>query len=250
MRHLKNFFLKISVHPITLIYFIFAWFGGYLKWYLSTLLIVCLHELCHLLMAYYFNFKIDKIEILPFGAYLSLKDFYFHPILHEICVVLAGPCSHLFIYAFIQTMSSGVYHDYLLEMNLWVFFFNLIPIYPMDGSRVVGLLLQRFMDLKNALYLNLKLSVFAFCVFFVCFCQINTIIILGYLLIQQIEYMKFIPIYLRKYYTQIPTFDDSRKVIINECLIYRRGYHNYYYINNHLTDEKEIVFDLLKSVKK
>ena len=28
-------------------------------------------------MAYYFRFQIQKIEILPFGAYLYLEDFYF-----------------------------------------------------------------------------------------------------------------------------------------------------------------------------
>ena len=87
IQRLKNLFHKIDIHPVTLIYFVLAWIGGYLKWYLSTLLIVCLHEICHLLMAYYFDFEIDKVEILPFGAYLSLNDFYFHPIREEICVV-------------------------------------------------------------------------------------------------------------------------------------------------------------------
>ena len=125
IQRLKNLFHKIDIHPVTLIYFVLAWIGGYLKWYLSTLLIVCLHEICHLLMAYYFDFEIDKVEILPFGAYLSLNDFYFHPIREEICVVLAGPCSHLLIYGLILVLSSGVYQEYLLTMNMMVFVFNI-----------------------------------------------------------------------------------------------------------------------------
>ena len=171
IQRLKNLFHKIDIHPVTLIYFVLAWIGGYLKWYLSTLLIVCLHEICHLLMAYYFDFEIDKVEILPFGAYLSLNDFYFHPIREEICVVLAGPCSHLLIYGLILALSSGVYQEYLLTMNIMVFVFNLVPIYPMDGGRIIGLILQSVMDLKKALYLTLKISVFVFCILF-CFSKL------------------------------------------------------------------------------
>ena len=75
-------------------------------------------------MAYYFHFQIKKIELLPFGAYLYLKDFYFQSIWKEMCVVLAGPCSHLFIYAGIQMLSHGVYQDFLLTMNMFVLCFN------------------------------------------------------------------------------------------------------------------------------
>ncbi len=250
MRHLKNFFSIIEVHPLTFLYLILAWFGGYLKWYLSTLLIVCIHEICHLLMAYYFHFKINKVEILPFGAYLSLDDFYFHPILHELCVVLCGPCSHLFIAFFIQQMTTGVYQEYLYSMNTWVFMFNLIPIYPMDGHRIICLLLQYVTDLKDSFYISLKVSVFCFCVFSLLYFRVNTMVILSYLFIQQFYCYKSISIYLRKYYSQISTFSTASKIIVHKDLLYRRGYHNYYLLNDNLYDEKDIVYLLLKDVKK
>lgn len=250
IQRLKNLFPKIEVHPLTLLYFILSMMGGYLKWYLSALAIVLLHEICHLLMAYYFHFEIDKIEILPFGAYLSLKDFYFHPILHEICVVLVGPCSHLLIYVIILWVSHGVYQEYLLSINMFVFMFNLVPIYPMDGGRIVGLVLQSFMDLKKALYLSLKISVFVFCILTVCYLQMNTIVIIGYLCVQQFLYWRFIPHYLRQYYTHLPTLYKRSRVTINQELIYRRGYHNYYQMNDQIIDEKDMVFMLLRDIKK
>lgn len=250
IQHLKNFFLKIEVHPITLIYFLLALIGGYLKWYLSTLAIVCFHELCHLMMAYYFHFEIDKIEILPFGAYLSLDDFFYHPIIHEICVVLAGPCSHLFLYFFIETFINGVYQDYLLMMNMFVFGFNLVPIYPMDGGRLMSLLLQRLMDLKRALELSLKISVFSFCVLSICYLKINTLVIIGYLFVQQITYWKAIPTMLRQYYSHIPSLYERKKIILNQKFIYRRDYHNYYQRQEGMVDEKDMVYELLLSVKK
>ena len=250
IQHLKKLYLKISIHPITLLYFLFSWLGGYLKWYLSTLCIVCLHELCHLLMAYYFHFQVYKIEILPFGAYLSLEDFYFQPIWKEMCVVLAGPSSHLFIYIGICLLTMGVYQDYLLTMNMFVFWFNLLPLYPMDGGRFFSLLLQSIMDLKKALILTLKFSVFVYCLLFLFYLQTNTFVILSYLFYQLVCFYQFIYIYLRTYYSKIPSFSIYRPPIVHQQLCYRRGYHNYYLINGILKDEKEMVSILLKSIKK
>ncbi|MDE6952514.1 MAG: hypothetical protein K2P09_01735 [Erysipelotrichales bacterium] len=141
MRLLKKLFLNVHIHFLTFVYIVFSIIGGYFDLYFYSLLIVIIHEMCHLLMAYYFNFKIEKVEILPFGAYLSLKDFYFHSILEELCVVLAGLASHLFLYVFISHFCY-VNKQYLLMINSYVFYFNLIPVYPMDGHRIVCLLLQ------------------------------------------------------------------------------------------------------------
>lgn len=249
IQHLKNLYLKCQVHPVTLIYLIFAWLGGYLKWYLSALALVCIHEICHLVMAYYFHFQIDKIEILPFGAYLNLQDFYFHPFSHELCVVLAGPCCHLFLFFFIKYYIHGVYQQYLLTMNLLTFLFNLMPVYPLDGSRIIGLLLQSVMDLKKALYFHLKLSVLALCILIVFYLQISTFIIMSYLLFQQFYYRQFIPRYLRKFYMRIPTFSPRKRIIIHHDLAYRRNCMNFYDIDGYIVNEKEMMFALLKSIK-
>lgn len=250
IQRLRNLSLKVHIHFLTFVYFILAWLGGYLKWYLSTLLIVCLHEICHLLMAYYFHFRIQKIEVLPFGAYLVLDDFYFHSILHEMCVVLAGPCSHLLIYEGIVLFSEGVYQQYLLTMNMFVFLFNLLPIYPLDGSRFLCLLLQSVMDLKRALWWNLKISVLMYCLLLIFYLQSNTVVILSYLFYQIFHYHQFIYTYLRQYYSKIPSFSCHRPPIIQQRLYYRRGYHNYYQIHSQIIDEKEMVPFLLKSIKK
>ena len=250
MIRLKIFHLNVHIHILTVIYFILCWITQNIIWYLSALLIVCIHELCHLLMAYYFHFDIEKVEILPFGAYLSLRDFYFHPISHEICVVLAGPCSHLGMYYFINLFIKSPYHELLLMLNTFVFFFNLLPIYPMDGHRFICLCLQSVMDLQKSFYLSLKMSVLSLVILGVCYCQINTIIIIVYLLCQQFSYFNFIPSYLRIYFSQIPFMEEKKKMIIHHHYYYHRGCHNYYLIQSQLYDEKSVINELLKTVKK
>jgi len=201
-------------------------------------------------MAYYFHFDLQKVEILPFGAYLSIHDFYFHPISHELCVVLAGPCSHFLMYYVIICFFKGSYQNDLLLINSLVFFFNLLPIYPMDGHRMICLLLQATIDLKNAMYLSLKISVFCFVILSVSYLQLNTLLIISYLFIQQFEFMKFISFYLRTYYSQIPSLYEREKMKVHYDLSYRRGYRNYYFINSQIYDEESVMFLLLKTVKK
>ncbi len=249
MRLLKKLFLNVHIHFLTFVYIVFSIIGGYFDLYFYSLLIVIIHEMCHLLMAYYFNFKIEKVEILPFGAYLSLKDFYFHSILEELCVVLAGLASHLFLYVFISHFCY-VNKQYLLMINSYVFYFNLIPVYPMDGHRIVCLLLQFLLDLKSAMQLSLKISVFSLVVLGVCYLKMNTLVILCYLLVQQFVFAKYIPQYLRFYYSQLSTQFPMKKKKIHSVYHYRRGYHNYYWIDSVLYDEKEVIYHLLRGIKK
>ncbi len=187
--------------------------------------------------------------ILPFGAYLSLKDMYLHDIKEELCVVLAGPATHLFLYYIISFVFTGYLKDYLLTFNSFIFIFNLIPIYPMDGFRVISLLLQKVFDLKKSLYISLKISVFSFCVLSLFYFELETMVIIVYLMQCQFQLFKDIPNQLRYLYAHITAKNDEKSKIINHEYIYRRGYHNYYLIKNKLYDESEIVFDLLKTTK-
>lgn len=247
---LKRLFLKIHVHLVTYIYLWISWIENYFHLYILALTIVCIHELCHLLMAYYFHFEIEKIEILPFGAYLSLKDFYFHSIKEELCVVLAGPSSHLFMYICIDYFFHGQLKNQLQIFNSFIFFFNLLPIYPMDGHRFVCLILQSCMDLKGALYLSLKISVLSFAFLSLFYFNVNTFIIISFLLFQQFYFMKFIPNYLREYYSKIPSLGSHDKIVIHRKYTYRRGYHNMYFIDGSLYDEVNVIYALIKNIKK
>lgn len=222
---------------------------GLEKYFLLSLSIVCIHELCHLLMAYYFHFEIEGIEILPFGAYLSLKDFYFHSILEEACVVLAGPSSHLLIGMMIDFLPQHDIKAYLKTINAFVFYFNLIPIYPMDGHRIVCLFLQHCLDLKKAFFFSLKISVMSLAILSVFYLRYATCMIICFLFYQQFLFYKTIPVYLRQFYSQIPTMPPQKKVVFHKRWEFKRGYENYYLLQQQFVHQSEVYFELLKRVK-
>ncbi len=241
-----NFFRKCHIHYMTIIYLLLALLGKQILFYLLALFLVIIHEFCHYTIAYYYHYEIDKIEILPFGAFLSLNDIYAHSILEELCVILAGPCSHLFIYFLILLLPLSIYRDYLMFINKLILFFNLLPIYPLDGGRIISLILQSLLDLKTALFFHLRVSVLSLCILSICYFRYQTFIIILYLYVQQIIYYHNIPIFLRFSYLYMT--NNHHHTIIHSQLKYRRDYNNYYYLQGKLYTSKQILYALLENI--
>lgn len=113
---------------------------------------VFLHEMGHSLIASAMGIRIRRILLHVLGGYAELAD----PIpgsLAEIVIALAGPFVNLFLaslFLFPPLLLRGVappegsFLGELAYQNLFLAFFNLFPIFPMDGGRVAtALAIQR-----------------------------------------------------------------------------------------------------------
>ena len=76
----------MKIHPLTYLYLFLA-FISRSSYYVAFLLFSILHEIGHYLVALYFSFEIEKIMILPFGAFLLLKDLGKHYVYEEILIL-------------------------------------------------------------------------------------------------------------------------------------------------------------------
>ena len=87
---------------------------------------IILHEFSHILIAFFLKIKLIEISFLPFGV--NAKFDFINCRKKEIIVALAGPVfSILLAYYFPQYRIS----------NLFIAIMNMIPIYPLDGGRIV-----------------------------------------------------------------------------------------------------------------
>ena len=101
------------------------------------------------------GFKPKLIEIMPFGFSLNLtpkKEDFETKIkksnlveLKYIYVAVAGPLLNLIIatvFSYIRLKVNSEIIDLITYSNLIIFIFNLIPIYPLDGGRVINSVLK------------------------------------------------------------------------------------------------------------
>ena len=79
----------MKIHPFTFLYLFLAYYT-HSSYYVAFLLFSILHEIGHYCMALIYHFEIEKIVILPFGAFLSLKDFGLHAPYQEIAMLNPG----------------------------------------------------------------------------------------------------------------------------------------------------------------
>ena len=105
------------------------------------------HETAHILMAYCFHYPIRKVILYPFGLCALIDSLGYQSGIKDALILMAGPASQLLepflLKLFLMAgMISQSYYEYLCMMNLSIMIFNLLPIYPLDGGRMIELLLE------------------------------------------------------------------------------------------------------------
>ena len=139
--------LKIKFHPLFWVFLIILLFSNNFLSLFSYILCVFLHELGHAFMANFLGYKLNKITFLPFGASLSLKENVFYKPKHEILVAISGPVVNLILVVVSTALFWTIPQSYFfLEdfyfANLITFFFNLFPVFPLDGGRVLNAMIK------------------------------------------------------------------------------------------------------------
>lgn len=157
--------LRIEFHRTYLVMALgFVLTGYYLNLVVFTSLIL-VHELGHYLVASIFRFHVDKIIIYPYGGMTKISDLINRDIHEELLIATSGVIMQFLFYLVVVFFHrEGLVRDYTMDLftmyNGQMIFFNLLPIYPLDGSRVVNLLLSKFFCYRFANLMTMIISFF------------------------------------------------------------------------------------------
>ncbi len=133
--------LKISFNPLFLIFAFILIYFGWLAQFLIYIFVLLLHEMAHYIVAKMYGYKLNKIIFMPYGAGLSGESNIFKPS-HEVLIALAGPLLNMFLALICIALWWLVpivyaYTETFVMANLVLGIFNLLPIFPLDGGRVL-----------------------------------------------------------------------------------------------------------------
>jgi stage IV sporulation protein FB len=146
---------KIHIHPLLWLVCGIAIVTAHFKQLFILFFIVLVHELGHALAALFFSWRIKQILLLPFGGVAEVEEHGNRPFKEEIIVTIAGPAQHLWLVslAFILMkfgfITIDMFHLFF-EYNVAVFFINLLPIWPLDGGKLMFLLFANYFPFSKA----------------------------------------------------------------------------------------------------
>ncbi|WP_338023194.1 M50 family metallopeptidase [Bacillus ectoiniformans] len=135
---------KTHVHPLTWCMLgAGALTGRFMDW-LIVFSMIAIHELGHVAMAHYYKWRIKRVMFLPFGGVAEVDEHGNRPVKEELMVILAGPAQHIWMFALTFFLYQGgviseSFFSQITQLNAAIFLFNLLPIYPLDGGKLVML---------------------------------------------------------------------------------------------------------------
>ena len=116
--------------------------------FIPTFLAVFIHELAHIAAVRIYGGTIERIDVRVFGIRVNVPELRFLPYKKEIIIAAAGPIAGIAT-AIVSALAADLFGlknaDYFVGINIVITAINLIPVFPLDGGRMVlSLLLLNF----------------------------------------------------------------------------------------------------------
>lgn len=143
-----------SVHYSFIIMFVASFFVGLANVLFCYFLCLCIHEFCHAIVAKKLGYKIGKVKLLATGAVLEAESDEFSYV-DEIKIAISGPLFNLF-FSFILIVLWWIFpvvYNFTMDLcviNLAIFAFNMLPIFPLDGGRILLAFLSKNIERSRA----------------------------------------------------------------------------------------------------
>lgn len=152
---MKNILNKVKIHPLFFIFVLIFILIGRFKFILFFTLLILIHETGHIIMSILFKWNINKIIILPFGGMIKYDELINKSLKEETIIAISGI---IFQYIFYIIFKEIINYKYFSFINYFIIIFNLVPIYPLDGSKILNVFFNVITTFRNSIFLTLIIS--------------------------------------------------------------------------------------------
>ena len=146
--------IKLSIHPLFFVLGFFYAITGQIFIFIICTATAVVHELGHSFVSASLGYRLNKITLMPFGAVVvgNIEGLRFRD---QVKVAIAGPLINIAVSLFfIATWwiypNCYAYTDVVVYANLSMALVNLLPIYPLDGGRIVFCVLAENLEYNKA----------------------------------------------------------------------------------------------------
>ena len=158
---------------------------GQIKELLGLLIIILSHEFGHYFISIIFKWNIDKIYLYPFGGLIKYNEKIDMPFKEELLIAISGPLNQILIYLIIFLLHRDyIINDYFFNIiknyHYAILLFNLIPIIPLDGSKLLNIILNKIFSFRKS-YIFLNIISIVLLILFILKSNISLIILILFL---------------------------------------------------------------------
>ena len=246
---MKNILTKINFHYTYIIMAFSLVITGHFSNLIVFTSIIIIHELGHVISSIIFKYKIDKIIIYPYGGLTKINKKINTNINKDIIVAISGILFQTLYFIIILFLyKNNMIREYIYNMfylyHKSMLIFNILPIIPLDGSKVINLILSKYLNFNLANKLTIVVSFITIIIFL--FSNMydknySIIMIIGVLLNNIYKFYKELSLIYNKFLLEryLYSFNYSKyKIINNKERMYKNKFH-YFNINNKLIEEKD-----------
>ena len=251
---MKKCLSKINVSPILYIVVFLSLISGLFKEIIVFILILIIHELGHIITGLHFKYKLDKVIIYPYGGMTKFNTIINTNINKDILVAISGVIVQSIYFILITILyTKGYIREYIYNLftiyNKSILLFNILPIIPLDGSKIINLILSKYLyyNLSNKLTIIISfITIIIILITRIYEYNYSFIIILGILMKNIYDFYKNLEYIYNKFLLERYLYKityPKKKIIKNKKKMYKNKFH-YFYINNQLLKED----DYLRSI--
>lgn len=150
--------MQIKVNLQIFLFIIIFVFTHQIEIYGWIMLFAFIHELGHMLAGIVLKLKPKALNFMPFGISITFETFEYKKLVEikKILIAIAGPLTNLIIciiafFLHIDLATKAI----IIYSNILIALFNLIPIYPLDGGRILkGIIRLKNEEIKSDSIIN------------------------------------------------------------------------------------------------
>jgi len=201
---MKNIYKKINISYTLLLLLFISLLSGLFREILSFIFVLIIHEIGHIISSFYYGWNIDSIKFGACGGYITYDQPFEKPYKEEFIIAISGFIMQAVLFIAVSFLYKMHIIDpkltYLItKYNVSIFLFNIIPVIPLDGSKVLLILLNKLFPHKKSLYVLTSISTIVCILMIILIINLNVKIEYSYIIISI-----FIIKNTYKYYMLIP----------------------------------------------
>ena len=185
--------------------------------------------------------------MLPFGALTVFNEKINRPLFEEFIILIMGPLFQIIgTFLFFNDPEAINYSKIIL-------FFNLLPIYPLDGSKLLNIILNKFLSFKKShlltMYISLLIIIF---IFIKIRFNLILVLIISFILIRVLKELKDHNNIFNRFLLErhLYNFNFKKRKTVKKVISMKKDYKHIFKVKNKYYTEKEFLKEMFDFQRK